>query len=92
MRIDDANRAAQSQQSGKADAVRPSGGQAKGKAGEAAGGDEAQISNLASALSASGGDAQDARLERLRMEVENGTYSVSAQDVAGSIIDRHIRG
>src|SRR5258708_1955911 len=84
MRIDDLNRAPQSQEAAKTDAARLDA--AKGKVPEAnnADSDAATISDLANALAPS-----DARIEALRLQVERGEYHVSSPDVAGSIIDEH---
>lgn len=48
--------------------------------------DQADVSQLAQALSAR--DPQ--RLEQLRLQVQSGTYTVSAEDVAKAIIDQHL--
>src|SRR5258708_1553472 len=87
MRIDDLNRAPQSQEAAKADAARLDA--AKGNVPESpnADSDAATISDLANALAPS-----DSRIEALRLQVERGEYRVSAHDVAGGMIDEHLTG
>lgn len=84
MRIDDLNRAPQSQPlqnagetpgKKRADAVAPDEG------------DQAQISDLARVLSS----ADSKRVEQLKLEVQSGRYNVSAAEVAKAIIDAHSR-
>ena len=53
----------------------------------AAGTDQAEVSQLAKALTAS--DPQ--RIEQLRLEVQSGNYSVSAEALAKSIIESHLK-
>lgn len=55
--------------------------------GSISGSDEAQVSNVAQALATR--DPQ--RIEQLRLEVQSGTYDVSAETVANAIIDTHMR-
>ena len=84
MRIDDLNRAPQSQETGKAESIRPdrsSNGTASSKESDA---DAASISDLATALSPS-----ESRLEALRLQVERGEYNPSASAVAAKLIDEH---
>ncbi len=84
MRIDDLNRAPQSQETGKTESVRPdrtANGTASPQTSEA---DAASISDLATALSPS-----ESRLEALRLQVERGEYKPSANDVAAKLIDEH---
>jgi anti-sigma28 factor (negative regulator of flagellin synthesis) len=85
MRIDDLNRAPQTQEAAKTDAVRPDAAKGHGLASGNADSDAAAISDLAMALAPS-----DARIEALRLQVERGEYKVSAKDVARGIIDEHI--
>ena len=84
MRIDDLNRAPQSQEAAKADAARLDVAKDNAPASRNADSDAAAISDLATALAPS-----DARIEALRLQVERGEYSVPAQDIAGSILDEH---
>jgi len=49
--------------------------------------DRADISTVADSLRA----ADPQRLEQLRLEVQKGTYKVSAEAVAKSIIDEHLK-
>jgi anti-sigma28 factor (negative regulator of flagellin synthesis) len=85
MRIDDLNRtplAQGAEQTGEAAQNR-----AADKAGvSAAGSDQANVSDLAHALSTR--DPQ--RLEQLHLEVQSGKYSVSPQKVANAIIEAHL--
>lgn len=95
MRIDDLNRALQTQEAAKTDAVGPDRAKAGGSSSPEADSDAASISALATraldpALNATSNRTNDARLEVLRLQVERGEYHVSAQDVAASLIDQHI--
>jgi len=86
MRIDDLNRTPVTQSTEKTDqtiAQRP--GTTTGK-DAVAGSDQADLSQLARALSAT----DPARIEQLRLEVQSGKYDVSAEAVARSIIDAHL--
>jgi anti-sigma28 factor (negative regulator of flagellin synthesis) len=49
--------------------------------------DQADVSPLAQALSTS----DPARLEQLRIQVQSGTYPVSSEGLAKSIIDAHVK-
>ena len=49
--------------------------------------DRAEISTVTDSLRA----ANPQRLEQLRLEVQKGTYKVSAEAVAKSIIDEHLK-
>jgi len=86
MRIDDLNRTPLTQSAEKTEQA------AEKKSLEqqntaAAGTDQAEVSQLAKALSAS--DPQ--RIEQLRLEVQSGKYNVSAEALAQSIIDAHLK-
>jgi len=92
MRIDDLNRAPlspgtsgtqASDKTGTADAVQSSG---KRAVDTSQGPDQAEVSNLAHSLAA----PDPARIEQLRLQVESGTYEVSAQSVAHSLIEAHL--
>lgn len=48
--------------------------------------DQAEVSNLAQSLSA----ADPGRIEELRLQVQSGSYNVSAETVANAIIDAHL--
>jgi len=49
--------------------------------------DQAEVSHLAQSLAAS----DPGRLDQLRLQVESGSYDVSAQTVANALIDAHTR-
>ncbi len=85
MRIDDLNRTPVTQSTEKTDQTAA---QRPGTTGKdaVAGSDEADVSPLARALSAT----DPARIEQLRLEVQSGKYDVSAEVVARSIIDAHL--
>ena len=86
MRIDDLNRTPLTQGAEKTDQA----AQKKSLEQEntATGGtDQAEVSQLAKALTAS--DPQ--RIEQLRLEVQSGKYNVSAEALAKSIIDSHLK-
>ncbi len=85
MRIDDLNRTPVTQSTEKTDQTAS---QRSGTAGKdaVAGADQADVSLLARALSAS----DPTRIEQLRLEVQSGKYDVSAEAVASSIIDAHL--
>jgi len=84
MRIDDLNRTPLTQSAEKSDAA----GQKRTlepDSDAACGTDQADVSQLAQALSTS--DPQ--RLEQLRLAVQSGKYEVPAEAVAKAIIDHH---
>jgi len=97
MRIDDLNRAPLSQntpaqgaagtpaseKTGTADRAH---GSSSGSAGVSEGADRADVSNLAHSLAG----PDPARIEQLRVQVESGTYEVSAQSVAHALIEAHL--
>jgi anti-sigma28 factor (negative regulator of flagellin synthesis) len=88
MRIDDLNRASQSQEAAKTQAVRTDRSDRTSESATpstTAGPDDASISEVATTLA-----ARDARVEMLRMRVETGEYRVAAGEVAASIIDEHM--
>lgn len=88
MRIDDLNRASQSQEAAKTEAVRTDRSDRTSESATpstAAGPDDAAISEVATTLA-----ARDARVETLRLQVESGEYRVRANEVAASIIDEHM--
>ena len=96
MRIDDLNRALQPPEAAKTDIV----GSDRSKAGESSApdsnSDAASISALAARALHPAPDGEsiktnDARVEMLRLQIERDEYHVSAQDLAASIIDQHIR-
>lgn len=49
--------------------------------------DQAEVSQLAQSLAA----ADPGRIEQLRLQVESGSYDVSAQALANAVIDAHIK-
>jgi len=85
MRIDDLNRTPVTQSTEKTDQTAA---QRPGTTGKdaMAGADQADVSPLARALSAT----DPARIEQLRLEVQSGKYDVSAEAVVRSIIDAHL--
>jgi len=86
MRIDDLNRTPLAQGAEQTEQTEQK--RASQKDGPlAANADQADVSALAHALSSR--DPQ--RLEQLRLEVESGKYSVSAEAVAKAIIDAHLK-
>lgn len=85
MRIDDLNRAPLAQGAEKPDAADPKRGAEKNPSAASAT-DRADVSQLAQALAA----PDPKRIEQLRAAVESGTYQVSAEAVARSIVDAHI--
>jgi anti-sigma28 factor (negative regulator of flagellin synthesis) len=84
MRIDDLNRAPVTQATEKTDQATQKRGLEQDST-TAAGADQADVSQLAHALTAS--DPQ--RPEQLQLAVQSGNYSVSAEAVANSIIGYH---
>ena len=86
MRIDDLNRSPLTQETAKTEQTDEK--RALQKDSKAARGtDQADVSQLAQALSTS--DPQ--RLEQLRLAVQSGKYEVPAEAVAKAIIDHHTR-
>ena len=83
MRIDDLNRAGQTQGAEKIDSGTQK--RANDKQASFAGGDLAEVSQLAHAL----GTKDPGRIEQLRLAIQSGKYEVSANDVAKAIIDAH---
>jgi len=85
MRIDDLNRTPVTQSTERTDQTAA---QRPGTTGKdaVAGSDQADVSPLAKALSAT----DPARIDQLRLEVQSGRYDVSAEAVARSIIDAHL--
>jgi anti-sigma28 factor (negative regulator of flagellin synthesis) len=49
--------------------------------------DQAEVSHLAQSLSA----ADPGRVEQLRLQVQSGRYNVSAQTLASTLIDAHLK-
>jgi anti-sigma28 factor (negative regulator of flagellin synthesis) len=89
MRIDDLNRASVTtgtEQSGSV-GPEPNPGKESPRKDAIAGSDQADVSQLAQSLSGSG----SGRVEQLRLEVQSGSYNVSAAAVANSIIEAHLR-
>jgi flagellar biosynthesis anti-sigma factor FlgM len=85
MRIDDLNRTPVTQGTERTDQTAAQHPGATGK-DAIAGSDQADVSPLARALSTT----DPARIEQLRLAVQSGTYNVSAEAVASSIIDAHL--
>jgi anti-sigma28 factor (negative regulator of flagellin synthesis) len=86
MRIDDLNRTPITQGAEKTDQAAEKRALEKNST-VADGTDQAEVSQLAKALSS--GDP--ARLEQLRMQVQSGTYNVSSGALAESIINAHFK-
>jgi anti-sigma28 factor (negative regulator of flagellin synthesis) len=88
MRIDDLNRAPVSTGTEQPGSVGTERGVGKDSPhpDAVAGADQADVSQLAQSLS--GGDS--GRVEQLRLEVQSGSYNVSAAAVANSIIEAHL--
>ena len=53
-----------------------------------AGADQAEVSQLAQSLAAT----DPTRIDQLRLQVQSGSYNVSAEEVAGALIDAHLTG
>ena len=91
MRIDDLNRTPLSQGSEKTQGTEktsPSGSsRLSDLSGLAPTADQADVSALAQSLSRT----DSSRIEQLRLAVESGTYSVSANAVAASLIQAHLK-
>jgi anti-sigma28 factor (negative regulator of flagellin synthesis) len=86
MRIDDLNRTPVTQSTEKAGQTtqqRPSETESLGGSDQP---DQAEVSNLAQSLA--GNDP--ARVEQLRLQVQSGTYNVSANTVASALIEAHL--
>ena len=97
MRIDDLNRALQTHDTAKTDAVGSDRTKAAGNSAPDpdSDSDSAKISPLAAnaldtSIHTNSTGSHDARVEMLRLRVERGEYNVSAQEVAASIIDQHM--
>ncbi|HUA20749.1 MAG TPA: flagellar biosynthesis anti-sigma factor FlgM [Bryobacteraceae bacterium] len=86
MRIDDLNRTPVTQGAEKTDQAASKRALEKNPNATAAG-DQADVSQLAQALA--NNDPQ--RLEQLRLDVQSGNYTVSADAVAKAIIDQHLK-
>jgi anti-sigma28 factor (negative regulator of flagellin synthesis) len=94
MRIDDLNRTPGTQgteQSGPTAPTRALGKDSPGKdasdQGAVTGTDQATVSDLAQSLAA----PSSGHIEQLRLEVQSGSYDVSPQAVAGSLIEAHLK-
>jgi flagellar biosynthesis anti-sigma factor FlgM len=85
MRIDDLNRTPVTQSTEKTDQTAQQRSGALGK-DAVAGSDQADVSPLARALSAT----DPARIEQLRLEVQSGKYDVPAEALASAIVDAHL--
>jgi len=84
MRIDDLNRPAQTPAPEPTDQV---GERAKNESASRRASDQVDISQLAHSLS----NADTARQEKLRLEVQSGTYRVQPDAVAHALIDEHLK-
>jgi anti-sigma28 factor (negative regulator of flagellin synthesis) len=85
MRIDDLNRTPLTQGTEKTDQAAEK--RALEKNSVTDGTDQAEVSQLAQALSTS----DPARLEQLRLQVQSGTYEVNSGATAKSIINAHLK-
>ena len=85
MRIDDLNR---TPVTSSAEKSAQAGQQHAQQKEAAAGSDHAEVSHLAQALAT----PDPGRIEQLRLEVQSGTYDVSAQTVAKALIEAHLKG
>lgn len=89
MRIDDLNRASVTTGTEQSTSVgtERTGGKNLPNKDAVAGADQADVSRLAKSLQGSG----NARVEQLRLEVQSGSYNVSADVVANSIVEAHLK-
>ena len=86
MRIDDLNRTPLTQGAEKPEQTTPQPRPGGPQKGTVAGSDQAEVSQLARALSAS----DPARIEQLRLAVQSDKYGVPADAVASAIVDAHL--
>ena len=89
MRIDDLNRTPVTQgteQSGQT-AQKRAEGKDPLENGGVAGSDQADVSHVAQTLA----PPDPGRIEQLRLQVQSGSYDVSAQTVANALIDAHLK-
>jgi anti-sigma28 factor (negative regulator of flagellin synthesis) len=86
MRIDDLNRTPVTAATEKPDAAAEKRA-LRNDSPAGAGVDQANVSELAQTLTA----RDPERLEQLRLDVQSGTYKVSAETVAEAIIDAHLK-
>ena len=84
MRIDDLNRPAQTPAP---EPTERTGEQAKNEPASLRSSDQVDISQLAHSLS----NADTARLEQLRLQVQTGAYRVQPDAVAHALIDEHLK-
>jgi anti-sigma28 factor (negative regulator of flagellin synthesis) len=84
MRIDDLNRTPVTQGTEKSEQTSQQHPQDKGAV---VGSDQAEVSHLAQSLAA----PDHGRIEQLQLQVQAGTYDVSAQAVANAVIDAHLK-
>ena len=82
MRIDDLNRTPVTQSAENSGQT----AQQRREKEEVAGSDQVEVSHLAQALAT----PDPGRIEQLRLEVQSGTYEVSAQTVANAVINAHL--
>lgn len=89
MRIDDLNRSSVTTGTEQASAAGTERGVGKDSAHKeaVAGSDQADVSQLAQSLTGPG----SGRVEQLRLEVQSGSYNVSAEALANSIIEAHLK-
>jgi flagellar biosynthesis anti-sigma factor FlgM len=90
MRIDDLNRAPQGTPGTQASDKSGTAGKAHSSPTDSVAGsegsDQAEVSTLAQSLAA----PDPGRIEELRLQVESGTFEVSAHSLANALIDAHL--
>lgn len=84
MRIDDLNRTPAAQVTEKSEQTAQ---QHPSKQDKAAASDQAEVSPLAQSLAA----PDPGRIEQLRLQMQAGSYDVSAQTIANAVIDAHLK-
>jgi len=89
MRIDDLNRASVTPSTEQSGAIAPQGVPAKESSldkSSVSGSDQAEVSQLAQSLA----PPDSGRVEQLRLQVQSGSYNVSADAVANALIEAHL--
>ena len=83
MRIDDLNRTPATQEAEKSEQTAQERPPEKERVSSS---DQAEVSDLAQSIAA----PDSGRVEQLRLQVQSGSYDVSSQAVANSLIDAHL--
>lgn len=83
MRIDDLNRTPATQEAEKSEQTTQERPPEKERVSSS---DQAEVSDLAQSIAA----PDSGRVEQLRLQVQSGSYDVSSQAVANSLIDAHL--